>query len=142
MATAVHRTQSARPPGRARCQELLRLLGEQDGMLHTRKAALRKSVLSGMFGVIDDEEHSLDLEELDVGVSVLELTSQTVQGIETALRRVDAGEYGTCSDCRSRISSARLRALPFADRCRGCQEQRDIAAFSTRRHAGTDQGRP
>lgn len=142
MATAVHRTQSARPPGRARRLELLRLLGEQGGMLHTRKAALRESVPAGVFGVIDDEEHSLDLEELDVGVSVLEITSRTVQGIEAALLRVDAGEFGTCSDCRSRIAPARLRALPFADRCRSCQEQRDIAAFSMRRHAGTDQGRP
>lgn len=113
-----------------RRQKLLRLLGEQHGMLHARKEALRKSVPAGMFGVIDDEEHSLDHEELDVGVSLLELTSQTVQGIETALRRAEAGEYGTCSDCRSRISSARLRALPFAERCRGCQEKRDRQARS------------
>jgi RNA polymerase-binding transcription factor DksA len=125
MATATHRTPSARPPGRASCQRLLRLLDEQDGILHARKEALRKSVPAGMFGVIDDEEHSLDHEELDVGVSLLELTSQTVQEIETALRRAAAGEYGSCSDCRSRISSARLKALPFADRCRGCQEKRD-----------------
>ena len=142
MATAVYRTRSARPPGRVLRRELLRLLGEQDGMLYNRKEALRKSVPSRMFGVIDDEEHSVDDEESEVGVSVLELTSRTVQGIETALRRVDAGEYGACSDCGSRISSARLRAVPFADRCRGCQERRDIAAFSMRRHAGTDQGRP
>lgn len=140
MATAV-RTLSARPPGRALRQELLRLLGEQDGMLYTQKEALRKSVPAGMFGVIDDEEHSLDDEELEIGVSVLELTSQTVQRIEAALRRMDAGGYGNCSDCRSRISPARLRALPFADRCRGCQQQRDIAAFAMRRQAGTDEGR-
>lgn len=132
MATATHRTPRARLPGRARCQELLRLLGEQDEMLHTRKEALRKSVPAGMFGVIDDEEHSLDAEELGVGFSVLELTSQTVKGIESALRRVETGEYGTCSDCQSRISSERLRALPFADRCRGCQEKRDMAGLSTR----------
>ena len=54
--------------------------------------------------------------------SVLELTSRTVQGIETALHRLDAGEFGTCSDCRCRISDTRLRALPFAARCLACQE--------------------
>ena len=141
MATATNRTRTV-PPAGARCHELRRLLGEQDGMLHTRKEALRMSVPAGTFGVIDEEEHSLDNEELGVGVSLLELTSQTVRGIEIALRRLEAGDYGICSDCRSRISAARLKALPFADRCRGCQEQRDIAAFSLRRHAGTDQVRP
>jgi RNA polymerase-binding transcription factor DksA len=60
----------------------------------------------------------------------LELTSQTVQDIEAALRRLEAAELGACSDCRSRISGARLRALPFAALCRGCQEKQDIAATS------------
>ena len=125
MATATHRTPSARLAGRASCRELLRLLGEQHGMLHARMEALRKSVPARMFGVIDDEEHVLDDEELYVGVSVLELTSRTVQGIEIALRRAEAGQPGTCSDCKSRISPARLKALPFADLCRDCQENRD-----------------
>lgn len=141
MATAIHRSRNARPPDRARRLELLRLLGEQDQMLRTRKEALRVGVPAGMFGVIDEEERSLDDEELGVGASVLELTSQTRWEIETAIRRVEAGEYGTCSDCRSRITSERLRALPFADRCRGCQEQRDIAAPSVGSHSGMAQER-
>jgi DnaK suppressor protein len=78
--------------------------------------------------VLDFEEHSLDAEEQGVGFSVLELTSRTVRGIETALQRLEAGKFGTCSDCRCRISDARLRALPFAALCLACQERHDIAA--------------
>ncbi len=77
---------------------------------------------------MDFEEHSLDAEEQGVGFSVLELTSRTVQGIETALQRLEAGEFGTCSDCRCGIGDARLRALPFAALCLACQERHDIAA--------------
>jgi len=82
----------------------------------------------GDVGVMDFEEHSLDAEEQRVGFSVLELTSRTVQGIETALQRLEAGEFGTCSYCRCGISDARLRVLPFAALCRACQERHDIAA--------------
>jgi DnaK suppressor protein len=77
---------------------------------------------------VDFEEHALDAEEQGVGFSVLALTSRTVQGIETALQRLEVGGFGTCSDCRCRISDARLRALPFAAVCLACQEKRDIAA--------------
>jgi DnaK suppressor protein len=79
---------------------------------------------------MDLEEHSLDVEERGVGFSVLELTSRTVQGIETALRRLEAGELGTCSDCRCRISGTRLRALPFAALCLACQEGREGVAVA------------
>lgn len=135
MAIDMPRTRSARPAGRARGHKLQRLLGEQHGMLHTRKEALRQSISTGMFGVIDDEEHSLDDEELGIDIAVLEITSRAVQGLEGALRRVAAGEYGICSDCRARIASARLQALPFAERCRDCQEQRDLVERSTKLRA-------
>jgi RNA polymerase-binding transcription factor DksA len=77
---------------------------------------------------LDCEEQALDAEEQGIGFSVLELTSRTVHGIETALRRLAAGQLGTCSDCRCRISDARLRALPFAALCLACQERHDLAA--------------
>jgi RNA polymerase-binding transcription factor DksA len=141
MATAIRRSPNARPPGRARRLELLRLLGEQDQMLRTRKQALRIGVPAEMFGVVDEEERSLDDEELGVGTSVLELTSRTRREIETAIRRVEAGEYGTCSNCRSRITPERLKALPFADRCRRCQEEHDVAAPPARSQVGTTQER-
>lgn len=67
-------------------------------------------------------------ESRPIGASALELTSHAANGIEGALLGVEARGYGTCLDCASWISSARLRALPFADRCRGCQEARDLVA--------------
>jgi RNA polymerase-binding transcription factor DksA len=127
MATMIHRIRIA---DRARHEKLDQLLGQQDTILRNRKQILRDSLPTGTSGVIDVEEHSLDAEEQRVGFSVLELTSRTVQEIETALRRLEAGEFGTCSDCRSRIPATRLRALPFAALCRGCQEKRDIAAVA------------
>jgi len=41
--------------------------------------------------------------------------------IEPALRRIDAGTYGTCTDCDTDIETARLEAYPTAQRCTRCQ---------------------
>jgi len=121
----VYRTRGA---DRARHGKLEQLLSQQDTILRKRKQILRDGLPTATSGVMDFEEHSLDAEEQGVGFSVLELTSRTVQGIETALQRLEAGGFDTCYDCRCRISDARLRALPFAALCLVCQERHDIAA--------------
>ena len=125
MATLIH---GARGADRTRHGKLERLLSQQDALLRQRRQILRDGLPTATSGVMDFEEHALDAEEQGIGFSVLALTSRTVQGIETALQRVEAGEFGACSDCRCRISDARLRALPFADLCHACQERSDMAA--------------
>jgi len=125
MATLIHRTRDA---DRARHGKLEQLLRQQDVILQRRRQILRDGVPTARSGVLDFEERSLDGEEQSVGFSLLELTSRTVQGIETALQRLEAGGFGACSDCRRKISDARLRALPFAALCLDCQEKHDIAA--------------
>jgi DnaK suppressor protein len=122
MATMTHAIRTA---DRARHKSLEGLLSQQDSVLRNRMQILRDSQASG---VMDIEEHALDAEELGVGFSLLELTSQTVQAIERALQRLEAGQFGTCSDCRRRISGARLRALPFAALCLDCRDRHDKAA--------------
>jgi DnaK suppressor protein len=125
MATTIDRI---RPASHARHENLEELLVQQEAVLRDRKQNLRSGLLTEASGVVDFEERSLDAEEQGVGFSVLELTSRTVQGIETALQRLEAGVLGTCSDCGSRISDARLRALPFAALCIACQQKHDTAA--------------
>ncbi len=47
--------------------------------------------------------------------------------IAAALARIDEGDYGTCLECGEEIAEVRLRALPFAVRCKGCEELREVA---------------
>ena len=125
MATMAHRARGAE---RERHATLERLLRQHRALLQERRQVLRDSLPAATTGVLDLEEQALDAEEQGIGFSVLELTSRTVHGIETALQRLEAGQLGTCSDCRCRISDARLRALPFAALCLACQERHDLAA--------------
>lgn len=45
-----------------------------------------------------------------------------------AIARIDAGVYGRCLDCHSPIGAPRLKAIPTAERCVGCQASAERAA--------------
>ena len=75
--------------------------------------------------VLDDAESSeIDIQD-DIGFALLQLKAETLKKIDTALRRIEAGDYGDCFECGGEIAEARLRALPFAVRCRDCEEIRE-----------------
>lgn len=57
--------------------------------------------------------------------ALLQMRSATLARIDEALARLNAGQYGTCSECGEDISERRLRALPFAVRCQECEAQRE-----------------
>ena len=68
-------------------------------------------------------------------------TAQAHLEIEEALTRLEEGTFGNCFECGDEISERRLRALPFAARCKDCEEAREIAErrerqISQRRSAG------
>jgi len=132
MGTAARLDRNPESPERARFAKLEQLLEEHRSALQARKQLLRDSVPAESPEVKDVEEHSGDVAELGVGVAVLELTSRMVQGIESALDRLRAGTYGSCAECGDPIALARLKALPFAERCRDCQEARDLAVALAR----------
>jgi DnaK suppressor protein len=129
MASVSHKVQNV---DRARQEKLGQLLTRQGDALRNRRQILRASQpLAG----VDLEETSLDAEEQGIGLSVLAITSETVRRIESALQRLQAGEFGTCAECGSPIGDARLRALPFAALCLGCQEKADNARAGAAKQA-------
>ena len=56
-----------------------------------------------------------------VEYTLLEMKRQTLSKINAAIHRLDKGIYGKC-DCGEEISLKRLEALPFAIRCKDCEE--------------------
>jgi DnaK suppressor protein len=46
-----------------------------------------------------------------------------VSQIDDAMRRMDAGTYGTCERCGEPIEAARLEALPYATLCLTCKRR-------------------
>ena len=77
--------------------------------------------------VLDQGESSeVDIQE-DIEFALIQMKSETLNKINEALRRLDEGTYGNCFECGEEIAHARLRALPFAVRCKDCEEARENA---------------
>jgi DnaK suppressor protein len=105
-------------------------------MLENRRRELMNDVQGRMRDVRDTdkdrdvldqgESSEVDIQE-DIEFALIQMKSETLNKIDAALRRLDEGTYGGCFECGEEISEARLRALPFAVRCKDCEEARETA---------------
>jgi DnaK suppressor protein len=77
--------------------------------------------------VLDQGETSdVDIQE-DIEFALIQMKAETLNKIDEALSRLEDGTYGHCFECGDEIAEARLRALPFAVRCKDCEEAREVA---------------
>ena len=84
----------------------------------------------------DAGEVAREQEDERVWLAVLDRSPELQLQAEEALRLLAQGKYGLCMDCASRISTPRLRALPFALRCLRCQERCEAESDRTSRLGG------
>ena len=74
---------------------------------------------TGMNGMPEADIHE------DIEFALLQMKAETLTKITAALERLAEGSYGYCYECGEEIAGRRLRALPFAERCRDCEETRE-----------------
>jgi len=126
----------------ARRAELKRSLEERQRelvmTLHQRMREVRAEHGSNVTrgGLPEGEASDVDIQE-DIELAVIQMKAETLGRIEESIARLDAGVYGQCSSCGEEIATSRLRALPFAVRCRDCEEEDE----AERGRARKDQGR-
>jgi DnaK suppressor protein len=63
-----------------------------------------------------------DTFEMDFSMEQMENSDQLIYSIDQALIRMQDGSYGDCEICGKKINVERLKAIPFASNCLGCQE--------------------
>jgi len=77
----------------------------------------------------DDEAAAETQRQADV--THLNRSATALHDIESALARIDAGDYGLCVDCDEAIDPRRLQAHPAALRCAHCQGRFEAAKGRT-----------
>jgi DnaK suppressor protein len=70
--------------------------------------------------VADKAESSYTKEFL---LSLSDTEREQLFQIDSALRRIDKGDFGSCQMCQKEISKKRLNALPWTPYCIECQEK-------------------
>src|SRR5690349_10748264 len=117
-------------------------------MLEERRREIQAEVQGKMRGVREEgtwggklnevldavESAEADIQE-ELEFSLVQMKSETLNKINDALVRLDQGTYGNCFECGEEIAEKRLRALPFAVRCKDCEEARENAEQRERQMA-------
>src|SRR5471030_3267091 len=117
-------------------------------MLDDRRRELQAEVQGKMRGVREEgswggklnevldavESAEADIQE-DLEFALVQMKSETLNKVNDALVRLEQGNYGNCFDCGEEIAEKRLRALPFAVRCKDCEEARENAEQRERHQA-------
>jgi DnaK suppressor protein len=107
--------------------ELERLRAGAEAQVAVLDAELRGLFEASRSSNADDEhdpEGSTIAFERAQLTAVLEATRRQVAELDHALRRLDAGTYGTCEQCGRPIPAERLAARPSARTCVGCAGRR------------------
>ena len=63
--------------------------------------------------------------EDELAFALIQIKGEVLNRINEAVSRLDEGTYGYCGECGDAIAASRLRALPFAVRCKDCEEMRE-----------------
>jgi DnaK suppressor protein len=126
---------------RSRYSELKQMLeGRRREIQAEVKGKIRDVRSEGTWGgkqneVFDAVESSeADIQD-DIEFALIQMKSETLNKINDALLRLEQGDYGNCFECGEEIAEKRLRALPFAVRCKDCEEAREIAEKRERQMA-------
>jgi DnaK suppressor protein len=110
-------------------------------MLEHRRSEIEEQVQSKIRSFRDSDSaeaqrprHGLsdDPAQEDLDFALVQMQSETLEKIRAALARLAAGDYGICDQCDDEIREARLHALPFATRCRQCQETAERSEHRSR----------
>jgi DnaK suppressor protein len=97
---------------------------------HTQQATIPDDSVVG--GLAPEPAELQETEQQnDVGTAQLALEYAEMAEITGALKRIEDGTYGVCTDCGNAIALARLRVLPTARHCIRCQEALEKTAAGT-----------
>jgi len=98
-------------------------------MLETRRDEVQSQIDSLMIQRRrrDDRrgyDSDLELIQEDIEFALMQMKAGTLERLINALNRLEQDAYGNCYECHGEIAEARLIALPFATKCKECEEKR------------------
>ena len=102
--------------------------------LHGRMRSVRDEGPRLEHAVVALGDSEVDTQD-DLEFVLIQMKAETAKKISDALVRLEEGRYGVCIECAEPIAQTRLRALPFAVRCKDCEEAIEIAQHCERARA-------
>jgi len=64
-----------------------------------------------------------DMYDREFSLGLASNEREALQKVEAAIKKIDEKTYGICIGCTKPIPAVRLKAIPYAETCRQCQEK-------------------
>ena len=117
---------------KARYEELKRILKERRleiiGEVYHKMRNVRTESAAVQRQAVQDEGESSEADIQDnIEFALLQMKAEILKKIDEALSSLEKGSFGYCYECGNELTEQRLRALPFAVRCKSCEEAREVA---------------
>lgn len=84
---------------------------------------------SAMSEDINNEDRSAEIAamaiERDMDLSTEEKIREMMDSVDSALKSIKDGTYGSCETCGGEIPEGRLEIVPYATRCVECQRRQE-----------------
>lgn len=69
------------------------------------------------------EDNAIEVADYTTNLSLEKQLEAEMQNVEKALKKIEDGTYGTCSDCGQPIEPERLNIRPESTRCLSCKKK-------------------
>lgn len=100
-----------------------KLISEKNDILSNLLA--EEEILNNSSDYVEDSgEMAFDNLDKDMVTKISSLEKETLNQIDLALKRIDAGKYTICASCGSEIDIQRLEALPYVQTCKECASKK------------------
>ncbi len=119
-------------------QMLEYLTGSRTTLMRDIAAQLRTERDSSRDDCMDSCELASDENEREISTMLSERDGLKIAQIDDALRRIALLRYGVCETCGLDITEKRLNAMPFAELCCDCQEERERRTKTRHRNQEKD----
>jgi len=72
---------------------------------------------------VEPDEGDAEIFEREKNAALIAVLERKLSDIDTALRSIEKGQYGTCERCGKQIELERLEVKPDATLCLSCQQE-------------------
>lgn len=103
--------------------KLQRRRNEITGQVNHLEQDLREDIADNQNMPGDSADHGSGELNQHLSVTLMENDRVELERIERAILRIESGAYGKCETCEKVIPMPRLKAIPWATRCIGCQSR-------------------
>jgi len=66
-----------------------------------------------------------DMYDREFNLGLASNDREILNKVNDALKRIEDRTYGVCNSCKKPIAVVRLKAIPYAEMCRDCQEENE-----------------